>query len=233
MTQTSNRPATKGQVTHRQGGARCRIAFTRPRRRVGRELSSRLGGRGGHRRGRAGTRSLSTLGAVPRPHQQSAGVPEGPAPLMRQTASHPVETVPLGGNQRQSRSQCCRRDTKRCHPVLRRADRPAALRDQGVAGSNPVSPTWKAPERRENSCRFGAFLFYRQQTVQRMCMALPGTGLSARSGASQVPGIHGDARSDSRWSRALFGFWRAIGAPFKERPSRSKGKGYVRPCCCG
>ncbi len=64
-----------------------------------------------------------------------------PAPLMHQTASYPVESVPPHANRRSCRAQCYPRDAKRCHPVPRRADRLADLRDQGVAGSNPVSPT--------------------------------------------------------------------------------------------
>ena len=123
------------------------------------ESSSRRGGRVGLRSSQVGKRSLATPGAALRLRQQSATGLEGPAPLMHQTASHPVETVPLGGNQPRPRSQCCRRDTKRCHPVPRRADHPAALRDQGVAGSNPVSPTQKALERLGKTDRSGAFDF--------------------------------------------------------------------------
>jgi hypothetical protein len=96
-----------------RSSATSRMPFTNPRRRVGRESSSRIGGRGGYRVGPAGKRSPGTHGAVRRPRQRSAGAPGVPAPLMHQTASHPVETVPLGGNRRRSRSQCCRRNTKR------------------------------------------------------------------------------------------------------------------------
>ena len=60
---------------------------------------------------------------------------------MHQTASQPVGAVPPYGIQRHLRPQGCRVDAIPGDPVPRRADRPAALRDQGVAGSNPVSPT--------------------------------------------------------------------------------------------
>jgi hypothetical protein len=95
--------------------------------------------------GRVGKRWRATRGAVPPLRGRSAVGPPRHAPLMHQTASQPVEALPAYAIQRHLRPLCCRRDTKPGDPVPRRADRHSALRDQGVAGSNPVSPTIYCP----------------------------------------------------------------------------------------
>lgn len=104
--------------------------------------SSRSGPHTGRQPGRGGTRWPERPGAGSRPLRRSAAGQRQPAPQMHQTESHPVESVPRYAIPPNHRPQCRRGDTKPGDPVPRRADRPAALRDQGVAGASPV-PNWK------------------------------------------------------------------------------------------
>jgi hypothetical protein len=136
--------AVRGRGARRRGGwSLQQITEPAPLPECG--WSSRPSIRAAPRPGPGGTPWHATPGVGRQPHGRSEVGPLRHAPLMHQTASQPVEAVPPYAILRHPRPQCCPQDTKPGDPVPRRADRQTALRDQGVAGSNPVSPTISTP----------------------------------------------------------------------------------------
>ena len=139
---------------------------------------------------------------------------------MHQTASQPVEAVPPYAIQRHLRPQCCPRDTTPGDPVPRRADRHSALRDQGVAGSNPVSPT-KSQHRTHGKPGVSRFTFgFIPAIDSSLAIGTGGLGLWAAmdSARNHSPGA-GAAALTLLATGALFAFSAAYGFVCIDHPN--------------
>jgi len=145
---------------------------------------------------RAGTRSPGRPAVGLRPPRRS-GADQPPAPHMHQTASHPVGPVPPYAIRRHLRPQCRQGDATPGDPVPRRARRPAALRDQGVAGSNPVSPTTEGPEVARESDASGPSLFGSAEPSSKVAANGGSSGGGGRPSASRLRPARMSSRS--RW----------------------------------